>query len=71
MRLHAGHVSLILLAVLLALQSVIASGCVLHFGAKKYLSIQQLRDLEQCVIDAEDQVERQNCVEQFIPSDAK
>lgn len=31
------------------------------------LTIEQIRELETCVIQADDQVERQNCVERLIP----
>lgn len=42
----------------------VAAGC----GPKGVrLTIPELRALEQCVIEAEDQVERQNCVERYIP----
>lgn len=54
---------LILIGLELALL-VSAPGC----GPKRVrMTIPELRALEQCVIDAEDQVERQNCVERLIP----
>ncbi len=35
------------------------------------LSFDELRTLEQCVLDADDQVDRQNCVERLIPQKAR
>lgn len=55
----------VLLGLLLAL-AVSAPAC----GPKRVrLTIGELRDLEACVLDAEDQVARQNCVERFIPTE--
>lgn len=31
------------------------------------LTVPQIQELEQCVMDAEEQVERQNCVERLAP----
>ena len=35
--------------------------------ARVTLTVDELRTLEACVIGADEQVERQNCVERFIP----
>jgi hypothetical protein len=49
--------------VLLVLAAVVLIGC----GPRTVkLTVPQLRDLEQCVLQ-EDQVERQNCVERLLP----
>jgi len=48
----------------LLLAAALASGC----GQKSVrLTLPELRELETCVIQADDQVERQNCVERLFP----
>ncbi len=56
---------------LVILFAVMLSGCIHVTTQRKFLSLSELRDMEQCVIAADDQVERQNCVERYIPSDSK
>ena len=62
----AARVSLgvfVLLGLLLAL-AVTAPAC---GPTRVKLTIPQLRDLEACVVEAEEQVARQNCVERLLP----
>lgn len=56
--------ALIVVAVILA-----AAGCTGPRHVK--LTIEQLHDVERCVVDADDQVERQNCVERLLPREAQ
>ncbi len=54
---------------LIVLLAVAATSCA---GPRHVrLSFDDLRTLETCVIEADDQVERQNCVERLIPKNAR
>lgn len=48
------------------LSLTLLAGCAPR-GTTVHLTLSQLHDLETCVIAADDQVERQNCVERLYP----